>query len=204
MKKAIITAFNPFGGEAINPALEAVISLPDELDGTKIIKLELPTVYGRSINVLLENLKKECPDILIMVGQAGGRPGITIERIAVNVDDTAMPDNDGAVHIDIPVVAGSPAAYFSTLPIKHIIKMLHEAEIPAAISDSAGTFVCNHVFYGAMHYAAVNLHDLKAGFVHIPYAPKQTLDKPKMPSMSKEVVVEGLKVIIKATHQDRI
>jgi len=189
------------GGEAINPALNAVMSLPDELEGIKIIKLELPTVYGKSIDVLLNALKSECPDILVMVGQAGGRPGITLERVAINIDDATMPDNDGVCHADTPVVAGGPAAYFSTLPIKHIIKMLHNAEIPAVISDSAGTFVCNHVFYGAMHYAASHLPNLNAGFVHIPYAPKQTLDKPKMPSMSQDDVAHGLKVIVTATSR---
>ncbi|MCL2361275.1 MAG: pyroglutamyl-peptidase I [Defluviitaleaceae bacterium] len=198
MKKALITAFDPFGGETINPALEAVMALPNEIDGIKIIKLELPTVYIKSIDTVISALESECPDILIMVGQAGGRPNVTLERVAINIDDATIPDNEGKRHSDTPIVEGGPVAYFSTLPIKDIIKALHKNEIPAAISDSAGTFVCNHVSYGALHYAAKYLPMLKAGFVHIPFAPKQTLNKPKMPSMSKETVVQGLEVIVTA------
>jgi len=196
MKKALITAFDPFGGEDTNPALEAVMSLPDNHNDIKITKLELPTVYKKSIELLLESIKIEPPDILIMVGQAGGRPGITIERVAINIDDSNVPDNEGKIHIDKPIKEASPTAYFSTLPIKPIIKELHKNEIPAAISDTAGTFVCNHVFYGAMNYATNFLPNLMAGFVHIPFAPKQTINKPKMPSMSKDIVMKGLITIV--------
>jgi len=197
MKKVLITAFDPFGGESINPALEAVMLLPDELDEIKIIKQELPTIFSNSADVLCKTLELERPDALISVGQAGGRVNISVERVAINIDDARIPDNDGAIRTDTPIVKGAPAAYFSTLPIKTIIRNLHQAGIPAAVSDSAGTFVCNHVMYTALHYGAINQPELKAGFVHIPYTPIQTVDKPKMPSMSTENVLEGLKIIIK-------
>jgi len=200
--KVLVTGFDPFGGESVNPALEAVMLLPDNISGIQIIKLKLPTVFGKSTEILLETLGALRPDAVISVGQAGGQAGIAVERIAINIDDARIPDNAGIQLTDTPIVEGGPAAYFSTLPIKAIVRDLREANIPATISDSAGTFVCNHVMYAALHYAATNCPELRAGFVHIPYAPKQTLDKPKMPSMSTENVVEGLKVIIRTIARD--
>jgi len=202
MPKILITAFDPFGGEPINPALEAVMRLPDEMNGTSIIKRELPTVFGKSVDVLYAILAEVQPDIVISVGQAGGRPGISLERVAINVDDAHISDNEGVQRTGTPIVDDGPAAYFSTLPIKAIIDALHQAEIPASISNTAGAFVCNHVMYSALHYAAMNQPKLKAGFVHIPYTLRQTLDKPSKPSMSTGHVVEGLKVIIQATVSD--
>ena len=196
MKKILITAFDPFGGEKTNPALEAVMALPDDIKGAKIIKQELPTVYGKSLDILYSKIESERPDAVICVGQAGGRPNISIERIAVNIDDTEMPDNEKAVHTDKPIVPEGPAAYFSGLPVKKIISNLHKAGIPASISNTAGTFVCNHVMYGVLHYADINKLNLPAGFIHIPYAPKQTIEKPSSPSMSADIVVNALKVII--------
>jgi len=198
MKKVLVTAFDPFGGEVVNPALEAVMSLPDKIDGITIIKLELPTVYNKSANILKEAMDKERPDAVISVGQAGGRAGITLERVAINIDDGRMSDNDGIVRTDVAIVDEGPAAYFSTLPVKAIVQDLRQAGIPVSMSDTAGTFVCNHVMYMALHHAAVNRLMLKAGFAHIPYSPKQVIDKPNMPSMPTELVVEGLKVIIEA------
>ena len=195
--KILVTAFDPFGGESINPALVAVMQLPDEIDGATIIKRELPTVFDKSADILRQLLVEECPDAVISVGQAGGRAGITIERVAINIDDARMPDNDGITRQDSPIVPGGPAAYFSTLPIKPIVAALKEAGIPAFVSDSAGTFVCNHVMYTALHYATLKQIDMLAGFVHIPYLPQQVLDKPNMPSMSVENIVAGLEVLVK-------
>ena len=202
--KILITAFDPFGGETINPALNAVMRLPDEIDGIHIIKRELPTVFGKSVDILYAALEKEKPDAVISVGQAGGRPAITIERIAINIDDAHIPDNEGIQITDTPIIEDGPAAYFTTLPIKAIINDLHQAGIPAAISNTAGTFVCNHVMYSALHYAALNQPELKAGFIHIPYEPRQTVDKPEKPSMSLNDVVDGLKIIIKTIATTQI
>jgi len=196
MKKALITAFDPFGGETINPTLTAVMALPDKIDGVKIIKQELPTVYGKSFGILLPILEQERPDAIISVGQAGGRASISIERIAINIDDSTMADNDGIIHTDRQIVTSSPAAYFSTLPVKDILRDLQQAGIPASISNTAGTFVCNHIMYATLHYAAINNLDMKVGFVHVPYLPSQTLSKPSAPSMSIENIVDGLKIII--------
>ena len=189
MKKILVTGFDPFGGEAINPATESVKQLPDEILGVQILKREIPTVFDRSIEVLYGILKEEQPDVVICVGQAGGRPNITVERIAINQDDARIPDNEG------------PAAYFSTLPIKAMVRDMKEAGVPAAVSNTAGTFVCNHIMYGALHYAALHQPNLKAGFVHIPYLPMQTVDKPTMPSMSRDEIVKGLTTLIKTAIQ---
>ena len=197
MKKILVTGFNPFGGESINPATESVKQLPDEILGVKIIKREIPTVFDRSIEVLYELLDQEQPDAVICVGQAGGRPNITVERVAINQDDARIPDNEGAQPIDRTIVEDGPAADSSTLPIKAMVRDMKKALIPAAISNTAGTFVCNHIMYGALHYGATKQPNLKAGFVHIPYLPMQTVDKPTMPSMSQDEIVKGLTELIK-------
>lgn len=201
MKKILVTGFDPFGGEAINPATESVKQLPDEILGVQILKREIPTVFDRSIDVLYGILKEEQPDVVICVGQAGGRPNITVERIAINQDDARIPDNDGAQPIDRTIFEEGPAAYFSTLPIKAMVRDMKEAGIPAAVSNTAGTFVCNHIMYGALHYASLHQPSLKAGFVHIPYLPMQTVDKPTMPSMSRDEIVKGLETLIKTAIQ---
>ena len=142
-------------------------------------------------------LDEEQPDAVICVGQAGGRPNITVERVAINQDDARIPDNEGAQPVDRTIFEDGPAAYFSTLPIKAMVRDMKAAFVPAAVSNTAGTFVCNHVMYGALHYAATKAPKLKAGFVHIPYLPMQTVDKPTMPSMSQDEIVKGLTALIK-------
>jgi len=199
MKKILVTAFDPFGGEKINPALSAVMLLPDEVHEVGIIKQELPTIYGKSFDVLLPIIEREQPDAVISVGQAGGRSNISVERIAINIDDATTPDNDGIVRTDQQIIENGPAAYFSTLPIKAITHNLHKAEIPASVSNTAGTFVCNHIMYSVLHYAATKQPKMKVGFVHVPYLPVQTLTKPTTPSMSLENIVAGLKLIMQAT-----
>lgn len=198
MKKILITAFDPFGGEKTNPALEAVMALPNDIKLAKIIKQELPTVYNKSLDILCSKIKSERPDAVICVGQAGGRPNISIERVAINIDDTEMPDNENVIHTDKPIAPGGPAAYFSGLPVKGIINNLHKAGIPAAISNTAGTFVCNHIMYGVLHYAAINKLNLPAGFIHIPFTPKQTIKRPTSPSMPTDIVVNALEVIVES------
>jgi len=196
MHTILVTAFDPFGGESVNPALEAVIALPDEINGVEIVKQKLPTSYGEGMCLLLQMLETERPDAVISVGQADGRANITIERVAINIADSTIADNDGGIFTDEPIVPNGPAAYFSTLPIKEMVNDLHQAGIPASISNTAGTFVCNHIMYAALHYAAVINPSMKTGFVHVPYLPIQTLSKPNAPSMSLENIAKGLEIII--------
>ena len=178
--KIIVTGFDPFGGETINPSIECVKALP-EIEGVELIRLELPTVFKESAKRLNEVINDVKPDAVLSVGQAGGRPGITMERIAINVDDARIPDNISQQPIDEAIQLDGEAAYFSTLPIKRIVKAIREAGISAEVSNSAGTFVCNHIMYQALFAATKADKPFKAGFMHIPFIPEQTTDKPSLP-----------------------
>ncbi|MGY3707728.1 pyroglutamyl-peptidase I [Granulicatella adiacens] len=178
--KIIVTGFDPFGGEKINPSIECVKALP-EVEGVELIRLELPTVFKESAKRLNEVINEVKPDAVLSVGQAGGRPGITMERIAINVDDARIPDNISQQPIDETIQTKGAAAYFSTLPIKRIVKAIREAGISAEVSNSAGTFVCNHIMYQALFAATKADKPFKAGFMHIPFIPEQTTDKPSLP-----------------------
>lgn len=196
--KVLITGFDPFGGESINPALEAVKLLPDTISGAEIIKLEIPTVFRKSLARIEEAIEIHNPDIVISVGQAGGRFGITPERVAINIDDARIPDNETNQPIDIPVFEDGENAYFSNLPIKAMVKETKEGGIPACVSNTAGTFVCNHVMYGILYMASKKYSNIRGGFIHVPYIPTQVLDKPNTPSMSLDDIAKGLELCIKA------
>ena len=178
--KIIVTGFDPFGGETINPSIECVKALP-EIEGVELIRLELPTVFKESAKRLNEVINDVKPDAVLSVGQAGGRPGITMERIAINVDDARIPDNISQQPIDETIQTEGEAAYFTTLPIKRIVKAIREAGISAEVSNSAGTFVCNHIMYQSLFAASKADKPFKAGFMHIPFIPEQTTDKPSLP-----------------------
>ena len=194
--KILVTGFDPFGGEKINPALETIKRLPDTILGVQIIKLEIPTVVGKSLAKIKEAVEKENPDAVLSIGQAGGRSEITVERIGINIDDCRIPDNEGNQPIDEPVIKGGPAAYFVTVPIKAIVENIKAHNIPASISNTAGTFICNHVCYGVAHLAAARTaagKPMKSGFIHIPFLPEQVIGKPAFtPSMSLETIVSGI------------
>ena len=196
MMKILVTGFDPFGGEKINPALETIKRLPDTILGAQIIKLEIPTVVGKSLAKIKEAVEKENPDVVLSIGQAGGRSEITVERVGINIDDCRIPDNEGNQPIDEPVVKGGPAAYFVTVPIKAIVENIKAHNIPASISNTAGTFICNHVCYGVAHLAAARTaagKPMKSGFIHIPFLPEQAIGKPALtPSMSLETIVSGI------------
>jgi pyroglutamyl-peptidase len=194
--KILITAFEPFGGEAVNSALEAVRALPDEIFGASILKLEVPTVFGKSIEFIEQAMGRHRPNVVICVGQAGGRCAITPERVAINVDDARIADNDGNTPVDEAICEDGPAAYFSQLPIKEIVRVLRENSIPAAVSDSAGTFVCNHVFYGVLHLTHTRYTSVKAGFIHVPYLHRQVVEKSNVPSLSLEELTRGLSLAV--------
>ena len=178
--KIIVTGFDPFGGEKINPSIECVKALP-EIEGVELFRVELPTVFKESAIRLNEVINDVKPDAVLCVGQAGGRPGVTMERIAINVDDARIPDNFSQQPIDEVIQFDGEAAYFTTLPIKRIVKAIREAGISAEVSNSAGTFVCNHIMYQSLFAATKADKPFKAGFMHIPFIPEQTTDKPSLP-----------------------
>lgn len=188
----MVTAFDAFGGESVNPALEVVNLLPNTVLGHEIIKVELPTVFQKSRTVLTEAVRRENPDVLLSVGQAGGVSAIRVERVAINMDDARIPDNEGQEPIDCLIEENGAPAYFSNLPIKRMVSDLEARGIPAQVSNSAGTFVCNHVMYQGLFLVDQEFPEMLAGFVHLPYLPKQVVSRPTVPSMSKELMVQAL------------
>lgn len=196
--RVLLTAFDAFGEEKINPAEEALENIDLGSENFEVFKLTLPTVFKKSSTLLIECIEKIKPSSVICLGQAGGRAAITPERIAINVDDAELADNEGNIPKDSPIKEDGPAAYFSTLPIKSIVEELKRKQIPASISNTAGTFVCNHVFYSLMHYAAENSPGLLAGFIHLPYLPEQAAEK-NMPSLPLEKIVEAIKIAVVET-----
>jgi len=196
--KILITGFDPFGGENINPALEAVKKLPSTILGQEVIKIEIPTVFRKSLEKIEEYIQKHNPDVVISVGQAGGRFGITPERVAINMDDARIKDNEGNQPIDISIFEDGENAYFSNLPIKAMVKEMNDNGIPASVSNTAGTFVCNHVMYGILYLIDKKYPNIRGGFIHVPYIPSQVIAKPNMPSMSIDDIAKGLELSIKA------
>lgn len=205
MKTILVTGFDPFGGEAINPAWESVKRLAEIESGEyRIVARQLPTVFGKSVELLLQAIREISPDLVFCIGQAGGRADISIERVAINVDDARIPDNEGKQPIDTPIVEDGPVAYWSSLPIKAIVKEMRAKGIPASVSQTAGTFVCNHLFYGLMHALDKEYPAVRGGFVHIPYLPEQAAKHPGQPSMSVETIVNGLQIAIEtAVNHER-
>ncbi|MGO1632904.1 MAG: pyroglutamyl-peptidase I, partial [Staphylococcus equorum] len=192
----LITGFDPFGGEAINPALEVVKLLPDEIDGHKIDKLEIPTVFHKSKEVVKEQLNQKEYDIVLAIGQAGGRFELTPERVGINIDDARIPDNEGNQPIDEVIQTTGAAAYFSNLPVKRMTEGIKSQGVPARLSNTAGTFVCNHILYQLGYLEATQFPNIKFGFIHVPFIPEQVTDKVEKPSMSLETIAKGLKVAL--------
>ena len=196
--KILVTGFDPFGGESVNPAIESVKLLPETIGGAEIVKLEIPTVVYKSLNAIHEAIEREKPDMVLSVGQAGGRPDITVERVGINCDDFRITDNEGNQPVDEPIYADGPDAYFVTLPIKAMVDAMHNAGIPATVSNTAGTFVCNHVCYGVRYMIDKEFPGIRSGFIHIPFLPSQCTDKRNMPSMDLNTIVAGLVASIEA------
>ena len=190
--KLLLTAFDPFGGETINPALEAVKRV-GKIKEVDIIKLEVPTVFGASIDLVTAAIDQHRPDGVLCIGQAGGRSDLTPERIAINLDDARIPDNAGNQPIDRPICPEGPAAYFSTLPVKAMAAKIREAGLPASVSNTAGTFVCNHLMYGMLHHLAQHAPDTRGGFLHVPFLSGQG-----NPSLPLEEIVRGIEAAIAA------
>jgi pyroglutamyl-peptidase len=200
--KVLVTGFEPFGGEIVNPALEAVKKLDNNIAGVEIIKAEIPTVFKKSIEKLDKLIEKEKPDITLCIGQAGGRFDITIERVAINIDDARIPDNDGNQPIDEPIYEDGENAYFAKLPIKAMVKEIRDKKIPASVSNTAGTFVCNHIMYGLLYLIDKKYPNMKGGFIHVPFIPEQVVNKKNIPSMSLEDITKGLTLAIKAAVEN--
>ena len=196
--KILVTGFDPFGGEKVNPALEAVKSLPSEIHGAEIHWVEIPTVFYKSAEVLETAIVRFQPDAVLCIGQAGGRASLTPERVAINQDDARIPDNQGNQQIDTPIRLDGQAAYFSTLPIKAMVQAIKEEGLPATVSNTAGTFVCNHLMYQALYLADKKFPHMRAGFMHIPYMTEQVINKPNTASMNLTEIVRGIEAAIGA------
>ena len=203
MKKLLLTAFTPFDGERINPALEAVKLVKDKIGNLKIIKLEVPTVFGKSIDTVREAIERERPDFVLSIGQAGGRAEITPERVAINLNDARIPDNEGNQPIDEPIFPDGENAYFSTLPVKAMVEAIRKEGLPSSLSNTAGTYVCNHLMYGVLYYLDKRPR-MKAGFIHVPYIPEQVKDKKDMPALPLSDIVRGLEAAIQAVEENEL
>lgn len=195
----LVTGFAPFGGDATNSSWEAVRALDGaRIRGHRVLTRCLPVEFGRSLRELRAAIRGAKPAAVLCVGLAAGRPHVAIERVAINVDDARIPDNAGASPVDAPIFEDGPAAYFASLPIKSILFALRRAGIPAAVSQTAGTYVCNHVFYGLMH-ALRRTPKVRGGFIHVPYAPADAAAHPGAPSLPLDLTTEALRIALRTT-----
>ncbi len=196
--KVLLTGFDAFGGEPVNPAEEAVKMVSSQIGGAEVIKVIIPTVQAKSVQAIEKAIEEHNPDIVISIGQAGGRFDITPERVAINIDDYRIKDNEGNQPIDAVIEEDGQAAYFSNLPVKAMVKHMNANNIPASLSNTAGTFVCNHVMYGILYMIDKKYPGMKGGFIHIPYMTSQVMDKKNTPFMSLTEIVRGLELAIEA------
>ena len=202
MLRVLLTGFAPFGGETVNPSERAILALAAAPPaGIALATAVLPVAYAGAPPALYAAIAAHDPQVVLATGLAGGRALIGVERVAINIDDARIADNDGVRRIDAPVVPGGPAAYFATLPIKAIAAAIRAAGVPAEVSQSAGTFLCNHVFYRCCHIAATARPGLRAGFLHLPWLPEQATAHPGEPSMALDAVLCGLQAAL-ATLRD--
>lgn len=200
--KILITGFEPFGGEEMNPSYEAVKNLPDQIEGVEVIKMQIPTTFEDSMVSIERAIEKYNPEVVLNIGQAANRYGITIERVAINLIDSKIPDNKGEQPVDQVIKEDGENAYFTNLPVKEIVQNIKSAGIPAAISYTAGTYVCNYVFYQNMYACNKGGIDRKIGFIHVPYATIQGANKNiGVPTMSIRDMTEALEITIKTIIQ---
>ncbi len=199
----LVTGFTPFGGERTNPSWEIVKSLPEFIAGYRLEKLRVPTEFGKAIAVATKAMDKFNPSIVLCFGQAGGRTCMSVERIAINVNDARIADNAGRQMIDEAIRADGSDAYFCTVPIKAMVAAMVKADVPAEVSNTTGTFVCNHLIYGVLHHIAVNKSNTRAGFIHVPYLESQALDKSGNASMSLALMITGAKAAIMASIKNK-
>lgn len=195
--RILVTGFEPFGQDKVNPSLELLKKLPSQILKADIIKLELPVVRWKAVDKIKEAIKEYSPDVVLSVGQLLGKSDISIERVAINVDDYKEPDNEGNKPIDEPIIKGGATAHFMSIPIKAILQKLIENHMPASISNGMGTYLCNHVAYGVASIVS-EYENIKSGFIHIPVLPEQTINKGKIPSMSLETSTRAIELVIEA------
>ena len=194
--KLLLTGFTPFGSESINPSYEALKRIESKNESVEVKIVQIPTVFKESIEKLEDIINRFKPDVVICVGQAGGRYSISFERVAINVDDSRIKDNKGNQPIDEKIVASGKNAYFTNLPIKSMVKTLRDHKIPAEVSNTAGTFVCNHLMYGLMHLIHTSKSDMKGGFIHVPFIHEQVMNKKNQPSLAIETITQAFEILI--------
>jgi pyroglutamyl-peptidase len=199
--KILVTGFDPFGGEPINPSWEAVRRLPDAVKSIEIIKAQIPTSFGRSADVVRAAILEHDPDVVICIGQAGGQLAISAERVASNVSEGRIPDNDGKQPIDTRIRADGPAAYFTSLPVEAMVTAMKKTGIPAVVSNNAGAYVCNHLMYQVLYMIDHEFPGKRGGFVHVPYAPQQVVNKPGQPALGIDEMATALAASIGAIGQ---
>lgn len=200
--KLLLTAFDPFGGECLNPAQEAVKLVREQVKDVSVVKCFVPTVFGRSVEIVADAIAAHHPDAVLCIGQAGGRAALTLERVAINIDDAPIPDNEGNQPVDTAIFADGENAYFTTLPVKVMAAAIREAGIPAGISYTAGTFVCNHLMYGVLYTLEKDYPGVRGGFMHVPYIPDQVIGKKELPSMPLADIVKGIETAIAAIGEN--
>lgn len=204
LPRVLLTGFEPFDGELINPAMEVVHELAGErIAGHRVEPATLPVTFGEAYVALYAAIERVEPSLVLCVGQAGGRARISLERCALNLIDARVPDNAGRQPIDVPVIAGAPAAFFSTLPVKAMLQAMQASGVPAELSLSAGTYVCNAVFFALMQHLAQRDDGLRGGFAHIPYLPVQAARHPGTPCMALDTLSKGLGIAIEAALTTR-
>lgn len=203
MKKVMLTGFMPFGGETVNPSYEAIKKLDLSHMNVELMKLEVPTDYRNSTSLVLHHIEQFKPDIIMMIGQAGGRKEISVERIAINIDDSISPDNLGEIRIDQAIDSHGKIAYFSTLPIRKIVAQIKASGIPTGISNTAGTYICNHLMYDVLkELDSKKLSAVKAGFIHVPYIKEQVIDKNNLFALELDDIVKALNIAINSILEE--
>ena len=200
--KILVTGFDPFGGEAVNPAWEAVSRLPAETGGAEIVKLQVPTMFGRAPEAVFREVERLRPDFVVSVGQAAGRTAITPERIAINCEEASIPDNAGFQPAGGPVVEGGPDGYFSLLPVKEMAAAIQAAGLPGKVSNTAGTYVCNHLMYHILHACHTRYPGMRSGFIHVPCIPEQQAGHPEWFALPLEEIVRGLTAALEVLAND--
>lgn len=202
--KVLITGFDPFGGEKVNPAYEAVKLLPEVISGAEIIKLEIPTVFSKCGPIVEAVVAEYSPEVVICVGQAGGRTGISIEKVAINLAEARIADNEGAQPAEERIREDGDTAYFSTLPVKAMAENIRRHGIQAGVSYSAGTFVCNYIMYQILYMTDKKYRGIRAGFIHVPYSAEQAAQKPEgTPGMSLHDIAKGLEYAVEAVIEEK-
>lgn len=197
--RVLVTGFQPFEGELMNPALEAVRGLPEQIGDAEIVKAEIPVVFGKAGYKLAEAIEACSPDIVLCIGQAGGDAVISVERIAVNLIDARIPDNEGKQPVDMPVKEDGETAYFASVPTKAMVCAMQQGGVPAQLSFSAGSYVCNALMYELLYLINKKYPKIKGGFIHVPYTPQQAaMKQPNTASMHLADMTKGLRLAIEA------